>query len=133
ANAVGVAAGMTLLMVKELTSQSTADFTGVFNASLYGDYELRGWARPATAGVRPVLQYSVDGGSNYGATGYGGAIYEFTSKAFVNMGSDGSLLPGGSNALQVGNDSSDKVEFRARLGDLGQASTHRLMSGEIAW
>ncbi len=130
-NAVSRSTGMALIMVKELTSQSVADFTGI-DLATFGDYELRGWARPATDGVYPILQYGTGGGPTYGTSGYSGSYLEAATAAVTAMLSDGGLLANAGNESRVGNDSDNRFDFRFRLGDLGTAM-RRGLTGEMSW
>lgn len=126
--------GITLLQVNTATG-AASDFTGVFNNTLYGRYLLIGRARPATDGVKPQLLYSVDGGSNYQTTSYAGYVSGDEvggngDAAWTSLGTSGDLLPGGSNPLQQGNDSTDFLDLNLDLGPLAAGLQH-FLSGKL--
>lgn len=131
---VGVGGGGLVLLMVKTASGATADFTGVFNNTLYGRYLLIGRARPATDGVKPQLLYSVDGGSNYQTTSYGGAVSEdersMAGGAGSGLGTGPDLLPGGGNDLQQGNDANDFLDLNLDLGPLA-AGLYHMMSGRL--
>lgn len=131
ANAVSRSSGVSLIMAASPSSVATVDLTGI-DVAVFGDYEIRGWARPATDGVYPLLQYGTGGGPTYGTSGYVGGYLNGDTGAWVAFGTDGRLIAGGANDLQVGNDSADRFDFRFRLGDLGTAQ-RRAMSGDMSW
>ena len=130
-NAVSRSSGVSLIMAASPSDVATVDFTGI-DAAVFGDYEIRGWARPATDGVRPVLQYGTGGGPTYGTSGYSGEYIPQGGGSAIAMPTDGALLAGAGNESLVGNDSGDRFTFRFTLGDLGTAQ-RRAMMGEMAW
>lgn len=131
-NAVSRGSSVSLIMASSPSSAAPVDLTGI-DVAVFGDYEIRGWARPATDGTYPMIQYGTGGGPTYGTSGYSGAYTDGDTGTRTSMGSDdGRLLTGGTNPVAVGNDSGDRFTFRFTLGDLGTAQ-RRFMSGEMSW